>query len=95
MFEGRRSLLESVPVEMPVSRSCRGNATVVRFKDGEMLVTDGPYAEGKECLGGFTIVDVADLDAALEVARRMAEIITLPIEVRPFRDLSDSGRVPP
>jgi hypothetical protein len=60
-------------------------ATVVRVKDGEALITDGPYAEGKECLGGFTIVDVADLDAALDVARRLAEIITLPIEVRPFR----------
>ena len=60
-------------------------ATVVRVKDGETLITDGPYAEGKEFLGGFTIVDVADLDAALDVARRMAEIITLPIEVRPFQ----------
>jgi hypothetical protein len=60
-------------------------ATVVRVKDGESLITDGPYAEGKEFLGGFTIVDVADLDAALDVAHRLAEIITLPIEVRPFR----------
>ncbi len=60
-------------------------ATVVRFEDGATLITDGPYAEGKEFLGGFTIVDVADLDAALDVARRLAEIITLPIEVRPFR----------
>jgi len=60
-------------------------ATVVRVKDGDTLLTDGPYAEGKEFLGGFTIVDVADLDAALEVAGRLAEITTLPIEVRPFR----------
>ena len=60
-------------------------ATVVRVKDGDTLLTDGPYAEGKEFLGGFTIVDVADLDAALEIAGRLAEITTLPIEVRPFR----------
>ena len=59
-------------------------ATVVRVKDGETLLTDGPYAEGKEFLGGFTIVDVADLDAALEVAGQLAAITTLPIEVRPF-----------
>jgi hypothetical protein len=62
-----------------------GTATVVRVKDGETLLTDGPYAEGKEFLGGFTIVDVADLDAALDIAGRLAEITTLPIEVRPFQ----------
>jgi hypothetical protein len=60
-------------------------ATVVQVKDGQTLLTDGPYAEGKEFLGGFTIVDVADLDAALDVAGQLAEITTLPIEVRPFR----------
>jgi hypothetical protein len=60
-------------------------ATVVRVKDGETLLTDGPFAEGKEFLGGFTIVDVADLDAALDIAGRLAEITTLPIEVRPFQ----------
>jgi hypothetical protein len=61
-------------------------ATVVRARDGQMLMTDGPFAEGKEHLGGFTIVDVADLDAALEWAGRLAEATTLPIEVRPFQD---------
>ena len=60
-------------------------ATVVRAKDGDIVLTDGPFAEGKEFLGGFTIVDVDDLDAALEVAGRLAEITTLPIEVRPFQ----------
>ena len=60
-------------------------ATVVRAKDGEIVLTDGPFAEGKEFLGGFTIVDVDDLDAALEVAGQLAEITTLPIEVRPFQ----------
>ena len=60
------------------------SATVLRPRDGEVLVTDGPFAEGKEHLGGFTIVDVPDLDAALEWGRRVAVATTLPIEVRPF-----------
>jgi hypothetical protein len=61
-------------------------ATVVRAQKGaDALMTDGPFAEGKEHLGGFTIVDVPDLDAALEWGRRLAEATTLPIEVRPFR----------
>lgn len=61
------------------------SATVLRPSDGEVLVTDGPFAEGKEHLGGFSIVDVPDLDAALEWGRRLALATTLPIEVRPFR----------
>ncbi|MBP2705386.1 hypothetical protein JOL79_16345 [Microbispora sp. RL4-1S] len=61
-------------------------ATVVRAKDGEALMTDGPYAEGKEYLGGFTVIDVPDLDAALDWARRLALAIRfLPIEVRPVQ----------
>ena len=60
-------------------------ATVLRPKDGEVLVTDGPFVEGKEYLGGFTIIRAADLDAALEWGRRYALATTLPIEVRPFQ----------
>ncbi|WBB68134.1 YciI family protein [Micromonospora sp. WMMD812] len=60
-------------------------ATVLRPRDGEVLVTDGPFVEGKEYLGGFTIVDVPDLDAALAWGRRYALATTLPIEVRPFQ----------
>ena len=53
---------------------------------GEFLVTDGPYVEGKEHIGGFLIIKAADLDAALEWARKMAKILTpLSIEVRPFQ----------
>jgi hypothetical protein len=60
-------------------------STVVRVRDGEVLITDGPYAEGKEHLGGLVIIKVADLDAALEWARRQAEAVRLlPVEVRPF-----------
>ncbi|GGV22253.1 YciI family protein [Kitasatospora indigofera] len=61
-------------------------ATVVRVRDGAMLTTDGPYAEGKEHLGGFWVIRAPDLDAALEWGRRAARATTLPIEVRPFQD---------
>lgn len=58
-------------------------ATVVR--DGGALLTDGPFAEGKEHLGGFTVVEAADLDAALEWGRRLAAVLDpLAIEVRPI-----------
>ena len=60
-------------------------STVVRLRDGELLTTDGPYAEGKEHLGGFVIIKVPDLDAALGWARKQAEAVRLlPVEVRPF-----------
>ena len=64
-------------------------ATVVQRKGEQTLVTDGPYVEGKEHLGGFTIVRAADLDEALEWARKTARIVPLPIEVRPFKDDRD------
>ena len=60
-------------------------ATVLRPSGGQVLTTDGPFAEGKEHVGGFSIVDAPDLDAALEWGRRLALATTLPIEVRPFR----------
>jgi hypothetical protein len=66
------------------------SATVVRAGQAGPLTTDGPYAEGKEHIGGFTIVDVADLDAALRCGHRLSEITGLPIEVRPVR--SGDGR---
>ena len=58
-------------------------ATVVRDRDGEALLTDGPFTEGKEHLGGFTVVNAPDLDAALVWGARMARASTLPVEVRP------------
>jgi hypothetical protein len=60
-------------------------ATVVRPKDGDVLTTDGPFAEGKEHLGGFTIVKAPDLDAALAWGRKLTLATTLPVEVRPFQ----------
>ena len=59
---------------------------MVRVRDGEVLITDGPYVEGKEHIGGFWIIEAPDLDAALGWAREAARATTLPIEVRPFQD---------
>ncbi|MFD1663650.1 YciI family protein [Streptomyces caeni] len=59
-------------------------ATVLRPTDGDVLITDGPYAEGKEYLGGICLIKAPDLDAALEWGRRATWATTLPIEVRPF-----------
>jgi hypothetical protein len=65
-------------------------ATVVRSQHGDVVVTDGPFAEGKEHMGGFTVISVPDLDAALERGRQIAEISTLPCEVWPLRS-TDGG----
>jgi hypothetical protein len=61
------------------------SATTVRVKEHDVLMTDGPFAEGKEHIGGITIIRVADLDAALYWAGRQSAAITTPIEVWPFR----------
>jgi len=62
-----------------------GTSTVLHARGGGLVQTDGPFIEAKEHLGGFTIVSVADRDEALRWAQRLAEITTLPIEVRPFQ----------
>jgi len=60
-------------------------ATVLKASGDEVLITDGPFTEGKEHLGGFTVIQVDDLDAALEWSRRLARVLEpLSIEVRPF-----------
>ena len=58
-------------------------ATVVRPAGEDFLITDGPFAEAKEHVGGFTIVEAEDLDAALAWGREVARATTLPVEVRP------------
>ena len=63
-------------------------ATVLKLDNGQVVATDGPFAEAKEYLGGFWIVNAEDLDAALGWGRRIIEVTGLPIEVRPFRDPS-------
>jgi hypothetical protein len=59
-------------------------ATVVTARDGSPVTTDGPFIDTKEVIGGLSIIDVADLDAALAWAERMSAATTCPIEVRPF-----------
>jgi hypothetical protein len=61
-------------------------ATVVKTQAGELLITDGPFTEAKEHIGGFTIIRAPDLDAALEWGSKLARATTLPVEVRPLQD---------
>ena len=67
------------------------SATVVRQSGADFLITDGPYPETKEHLGGFWIISVADLDAALEWARLATVACRRPVEVVPFemRDIDE------
>jgi hypothetical protein len=60
-------------------------ATVIRAKGEDVLLTDGPFLEGKEHVGGFMIIEAGDLDEALEWGLRYARATGLPIEVRPFQ----------
>ena len=61
-------------------------ATTVQVRNGERLVTDGPYAETKEQLGGYFLIDVDDLDAAIDIAARIPSVHSGSIEVRPLAD---------
>jgi hypothetical protein len=61
------------------------DATVVDATKGEPIITDGPFAESKEQLGGFWVVNAPDLDAALDLARRGSAACRQPVEVRPFQ----------
>jgi len=61
-------------------------ATVVRVTNGDVITTDGPFAETKEQLGGFWVIKADDLDAALAWAAKGAEACQNPVEVRPFQD---------
>lgn len=69
-------------------------ATVVRVSRGEVVTTDGPFAESKEHLGGFYIIETEDLDAALAWASKVTRTIKVPIEVRPFAAFADEPRAP-
>ena len=64
-------------------------ATVVQVRDGEVLTTDGPFAETKEQLGGFWVISVADLDAALDWAAQATVACGGPVEARPFQELPE------
>jgi hypothetical protein len=62
------------------------SATTVRVNGGERLVTDGPFAETKEQLGGYFLIDVEDLDAAIDVASKIPAARHGSIEIRPLVD---------
>ena len=66
-------------------------ATVVRVEGGDVLITDGPFAEGKEHVGGFWVIKAPDLDSALEWGRKATRACTVPVEVRPFQDEAPEG----
>jgi hypothetical protein len=65
-------------------------AAVVSVEEGKTLKTDGPFAETKEQLGGFYIVDAVDMDHALRWAERTSACVEKPIEVRPFFEMPQS-----
>jgi hypothetical protein len=65
------------------------DATVVRAERGEVMLTDGPYVETKEQLGGFWVIAAADLDEALDWARKATVACRAPVEVRPFQEEAD------
>jgi hypothetical protein len=64
------------------------SATTVRVRDGETQITDGPFAETKETLGGYYLIDVPDLDTALKYAAKMPNITYGSVEVRPVVDFT-------
>lgn len=64
----------------------QSTASVVRVKDDEVLTTDGPFAEGKEHIGGFWVIKADDLDAALAWAAKATRACAAPVEVRPFQE---------
>jgi hypothetical protein len=61
-------------------------ATVVKATDGEVVTTDGPFPEAKEQIGGFWVIEAADLDAALAWAAKGSAACRGAVEVRPFQD---------
>ena len=65
-------------------------ATVVRADGDDTVVTDGPFTESKEHIGGFWIIEVADLDAALAVAAKATRACGEPVEVRPFQEIPEA-----
>ncbi len=62
------------------------HARLVRVRDGERLVTDGPFAETKDQIGGYDVIECADLDMAIEVAAAHPLARTATVEVRPLAD---------
>jgi len=79
---GQRGVLQGGERLRPTS-----DATTVRVRDGETITSDGPFAETKEQMGGFFLVDCKDLDEAIEVAARIPSAVQGSIEVRPVWEM--------
>src|SRR5690348_17577410 len=79
---GKRGVLQGGERLRPTT-----DATTVRVRDGEVLTSDGPFAETKEQMGGFYLVDCKDLDEAIEVAAKIPGARNGSIEVRPIWEL--------
>lgn len=90
-FEYTAALRESGAMVAGEALEPTAAATTVRVRDGETVISDGPFAETKEALGGYYLVDVPDLDAALEWAARIPNVGYGSIEVRPVVVFPDSG----
>jgi hypothetical protein len=69
-------------------------ATTVRIRNGKTVTTDGPFAETKEQLGGFYLIDAKDLNEALQIAARIPAVRTGSIEVRPIMDVMAASQQP-
>ena len=67
-------------------------ATTVRVRNGKVSVTDGPFAETKECLAGFYLVEARDLNEAIQLASRIPPAAVGSIEVRPIRPIRETTR---
>jgi hypothetical protein len=80
-----QELAESGALKAGEALQPAATATTVRSRNGDTLTTDGPFAETKEILGGFYLIDVPDLDAALKWASRMPNISYGSVEVRPVQ----------
>jgi hypothetical protein len=84
-------LIESGAMKGGEALQPTSTATAVRLRQGQRLVTDGPFAETKEALGGFYVVEARDLDEAIELAAKCPGARTGSIEVRPIMEMSSSG----
>jgi hypothetical protein len=71
-----------------------GNATCVRVRNGQPIVTDGPFAETKEAIAGFYLIEARDLQEATELAARLPSARFGTVEIRPARQLVVEGRAP-
>jgi hypothetical protein len=67
-------------------------ATTVRVRNGTVSVTDGPFAETKEQLAGFYLIDATDLDDAIRIAAKIPAVSVGSVEVRPVRELNPGAK---